>query len=134
VVNFLPEMILVPISLTEANAFVTEHYRHDASVLIARFTVGCSCSDKIVGVAVVCRPVAQIFDDGCTLVNRVYTDGTRSAISFLYGAVRRAAWARGYEKLITYTLPSERGKVDTSPIHSATRHDRPPALPHTIAM
>ena len=124
-VNLLPEMTLVPISLAEANAFVTEHYRRNASVLVAKFTVGCSCTGKIVGVAIVCRPVAQMLDDGWTLVNRVYTDGTRNAISFLYGAVRQVAWALGYKKLVTYTLPSERGKVDTNPNPECIRHDRP---------
>jgi hypothetical protein len=124
-VNLLPEMILVPISLAEANTFVTEHYRHNASVLMAKFTVGCSCIGKIVGVAIVCRPVAQILDDGWTVVNRVCTDGTENANSFLYGAVRRAAWARGYKKLITYMLPSERGKIDTNPDPQCIRHDWP---------
>ena len=29
--------------------------------------------------------------------------------SALYGACRRAAWALGYRRLVTYTLPSESG-------------------------
>ena len=125
-VHLLPEMILVPISLAEENAFVTEHHRHKAFVPGAKFTkfiIGCSCAGKIVGVAVVSRPAAQILDDDWTLIDRL--SGTRNANLFLYGAVCRAAWARGYKKLITYTLPSERGKVDTNPTPQCIRHDWP---------
>lgn len=49
-------------------------------------------------------------DNGWTLeVNRTCTDGTKNANSMLYGACRRAAFALGYRKLLTYTLPSESG-------------------------
>lgn len=49
-------------------------------------------------------------DDGWTLeVNRTCTDGTKNANSMLYGACRRATFALGYRKLITYTLPEEGG-------------------------
>lgn len=101
---------LVPISLDEANEFVRTQHRHNQPVPGAKFTVGCASDGVIVGVAIVGRPVARMADDGWTLeVNRVCTDGTRNANSFLYGAVRRAAWALGYRKLVTYTLPSESG-------------------------
>jgi hypothetical protein len=51
-----------------------------------------------------------MLDDGWTLeVNRTCTDGTKNANSMLYGACQRAAWALGYKKLITYTLPEESG-------------------------
>ena len=42
-------------------------------------------------------------------VSRLCTDGTANACSFLYGAVRRAAFAMGYARVITYTLPEEGG-------------------------
>lgn len=103
-------LTLVPISLAEANEFVRTHHRHNAPVPGAKFCVACSEGETIVGVAIVGRPVARMANDGWTLeVNRVCTDGTRNANSFLYGAVRRAAWALGYKKLITYTLPEESG-------------------------
>jgi hypothetical protein len=61
-------------------------------------------------VAIVGRPVARRMDDGETVeINRVCTDGTRNACSLLLGAVRRAARALGYKRVITYTLPSEGG-------------------------
>jgi hypothetical protein len=103
-------LVLVPISLEEANAFVEAHHRHNAPVPGAKFSVACSRDNQIVGVAIVGRPVARPLDDGWTLeVNRVATDGSRNANSFLYGAVRRAAWALGYRRLVTYTLKSESG-------------------------
>ena len=49
-------------------------------------------------------------EDGLTLeVTRVATDGAKDACSALYGACRRASFALGYKKLVTYTLASESG-------------------------
>jgi len=65
---------------------------------------------ELVGVAIVGRPVSRYLDDGMTLeVNRLCTDGTKNACSFLYGAAWRAARAIGYTKIITYILASESG-------------------------
>jgi hypothetical protein len=76
----------------------------------AKFCIGVAKDGEVVGAAIVGRPVARMLDDGWTLeVNRTCTDGTKNANSALYGAVRRAAFALGYRKLITYTLPSESG-------------------------
>ena len=48
--------------------------------------------------------------EGNTLeVIRTATDGTRNANSMLYGAARRAAFALGYDRLITYTQADESG-------------------------
>ena len=98
-------------TLAEANAFVRVHHRHHQPVPGAKFCVGVSDGEQIVGVAIVGRPVARIADNGWTLeVNRSCTDGTKNANSMLYGACRRVAFALGYRKLITYTLPSESGR------------------------
>ena len=65
---------------------------------------------QLVGVAITGRPVSRYLDDGLTLeVNRLCTDGTRNACSFLYGAAARAAKAMGYQKIITYILDTEDG-------------------------
>jgi hypothetical protein len=51
-----------------------------------------------------------MLDDGITLeVTRCCTDGTKNAASMLYGAARRATFALGYKRLITYTLQDETG-------------------------
>lgn len=107
---------IVPMTLAEANDFVAEHHRHHRPVVGAKFSVGVvresdpPCGGVLSGVAIVGRPVARHLDDGWTLeVTRVATDGTPNACSALYGAARRAAFALGYRKLITYTLASEGG-------------------------
>ena len=103
-------LTIVPMVLDEANAFVRQHHRHHQPVPGAKFCVGVALGEIVVGVAIVGRPVARLLDDGWTLeVNRTCTDGTKNANSALYGACRRAAFALGYRKLITYTLPSESG-------------------------
>lgn len=101
---------IVPISLKEANVFVEEHHRHHHKTAGHKFSIGCSDGNKIVGVAIVGRPVARHLDDGETLeVNRLCTDGTYNACSMLYAAAWRAARAMGYKRLVTYILDTENG-------------------------
>lgn len=103
-------MEITPISLEEANAFVATLHRHHKPVPGCKFCVAVSDGEKVVGVAIVGRPVARMLDNGWTLeVNRCCTDGTKNACSMLYGAAWRAAKALGYKRLITYTLPEEGG-------------------------
>jgi hypothetical protein len=67
-------------------------------------------SGTVRGVAIVGRPNARGYDDGWTLeVTRCCTDGCKDACSALYGAARRAAFALGYRRLITYTAKREGG-------------------------
>lgn len=100
----------VSLSLEDANDFVAALHRHHRPVQGHKFSLGALLGDKIVGVAIVGRPVSRMRDDGETLeVTRLCTDGTRNACSFLYGAAARAAFALGYKRLGTYTLPSEGG-------------------------
>jgi hypothetical protein len=103
-------LALTPITLQEANAFVSEHHRNHKPVVGHKFSIAVSEGDTVRGVAIVGRPVARRLDDGWTLeVNRVATDGARNACSMLYGAAWRACKAMGYKRLITYTLPDEGG-------------------------
>lgn len=103
-------LIRVPISFSEANEFVKLHHRHHKPVVGCKFCVAAAEGEKIVGVAIVGRPVARRLDDGWTLeVNRLCTDGTRNACSMLYAASWRVARALGYRKVITYILNSEPG-------------------------
>lgn len=75
-----------------------------------KFSIGCMKDGRLVGVAIVGRPVSRYLDNGLTLeVNRLCTDGTKNACSFLYGAAWRAARALGYRKIITYILDTESG-------------------------
>lgn len=67
--------------------------------------------EETVGIVMAGRPVARGLDDGLTLeVTRCCVlEGHKNANSMLYGAIRRAAKALGYAKLVTYTLASEPG-------------------------
>lgn len=103
-------LMVLPVELAEANAFVRAHHRHHGAVVGHKFSLGISDGEAIRGVAIIGRPVARHLDDGITLeVTRVATDGTKNVASMLYGAARRATFALGYRRLVTYTLPSESG-------------------------
>ena len=106
-----PRFVIVPLPLDEANAFVVQVHRHHPPVVGYKFALGAATRDGVVvGVAIVGRPVARHLDDGLTLeVTRVATTGEKDACSALYGACRRATFALGYTRLVTYTLASESG-------------------------
>lgn len=104
------KLAAVPLTLKEANAFVTENHRHHKPTRGHKFSIGAALGNKVVGVVIVGRPVSRHRDDGLTLeVTRLCTDGTRNACSFLYGAAARAAFALGYKRIGTYILKSESG-------------------------
>lgn len=101
---------LKPITFKEASAFITVEHRHHKPPQGHKFSIGVEDAGRLVGVAVVGRPVARMADDGYTAeVTRLCTDGTPNACSALYGAAARAAKAIGYRKIITYILASESG-------------------------
>ncbi len=103
-------LTLTPISLKGANLFVNLYHRHHKPSRGHKFSIGCSENGRLVGVAIVGRPVSRYLDNGTTIeVNRLCTDGTKNACSFLYAAAARAAKAMGYTKIITYILESESG-------------------------
>ena len=105
-------LVIIPITLKEANLFVLRHHRHHPPARGCRFCVAVSVegSDEVSGVAIVGRPVSRMLQDSWTAeVTRVATDGTSNACSALYGACWRAAKALGFRRLVTYTLPEEGG-------------------------
>lgn len=98
------------LELAEANAFVHQHHRHHKPVVGHLFSIGAAENGKIVGIAIVGRPVSRHRDNGVTAeVTRLATDGTKDACSFLYGAASRAAFALGFKRIGTYILASEPG-------------------------
>lgn len=102
--------MITPCTREEANAFVEQHHRHRGRVAGHIFALAASVAERVVGVAIVGRPVARQLQDGFTAeVTRLCTDGTRNACSFLYAASWRAARALGYRRLGTYTLEDEGG-------------------------
>jgi len=103
-------MVIVPIFQDEAFSFVKQFHRHLSPPRGSVFQIAASDGIKILGVAIVGRPVSRFLCDGFTLeVLRLCTDGTPNVCSFLYSAAWRTAKSLGYRKLITYTLSSESG-------------------------
>jgi hypothetical protein len=102
---------LVPLTLAQANALVTQHHRHHAPVVSHRFSIGCvDDAGELRGAVIVGRPVSR----GCEAyrtaeVTRLVTDGARNACSLLYAAAARAAQAMGYDKIQTYIGTNELG-------------------------
>ena len=106
----MSRLVARPVSLSEANAFVAALHRHHPPATGHKFSIGAAMAGRLVGVVIVGRPVSRHRDDGATLeVTRLCTDGTRNACSFLYGRAAKAAFALGYTRIGTYTLPDEGG-------------------------
>jgi hypothetical protein len=104
------KLSITPIFQDEAFAFIEQHHRHHKKPVGSVFQLAVSIGEKVVGVAVVGRPVSRRLQDGYTLeVTRLCTDGTPNACSKLYSACWRTAREMGYRKLITYILNTETG-------------------------
>jgi hypothetical protein len=98
----------VTIALGHADAFIARHHRSHPAPVGAQFAVGIASGQRLIGVAIIGRPVPPAPDDGATAeITRTGTDGTPHVEVALY----RAAWslmrARGYRRLITHTQAGE---------------------------
>ncbi|WP_338059637.1 XF1762 family protein [Streptomyces nanshensis] len=97
-------------SFREACAYVDRVHRHHDRPQGHKFSLGVMADGRLVGVAIIGRPVARAYDTGVTVeVTRVATDGTPNSCSALYGAAWRTARAAGYRRAITYTQEGESG-------------------------
>lgn len=99
-----------PITRNAALPWIAEHHRHLRRAVAGwLFGIEILRDGERVGVAVAGRP-ARLFQDGLTIeITRVCTDGERNACSLAYGALRRAAVALGYRRVVTYTRLDELG-------------------------
>ncbi len=88
---------IVPCTIQDAKEYVRQFHRHHAPPVSGLFACAVAQGDKVVGVAIVGRPVGRRLQ------------GTRNACSKLYSACWRASRALGYRRLVTYTLSSETG-------------------------
>ncbi len=103
-------LVLVPLILEEANAFVGLEHRHNAPVIGSKFALGATVGGHLVGVAIVARTTARgLHHPRRCEVTRCCTDGTFNSCSFLYQKARRAAQAMGYLSCKTYTRTDESG-------------------------
>lgn len=101
--------VLRHVELAEANAYIKDYHRHHKKAQGHRFSLGAFLDGKLVGVAVVGRPVGGQHQRDWVEVTRLCTDGTPHTCSFLYAAAARAAKALGYERIQTYILLEEEG-------------------------
>ena len=105
-------MKAVPLTRDEAREFIRQHHRHHKFPAGYKFAIGAQKNGELVGVALVGRPTARMLQQKEPLtaeVTRLCTSGERNVCSFLYAAARRAAFAMGFTRLITYILVSEPG-------------------------
>ena len=103
---------VIPLTIRDANEFVTNFHRHNKAVRGAKYAIGASYNDQLVGVAIVGRPISRRLDDGFTAeVVRACThdDAPKNTNSFLYGRCWRIWQQMGGRTMITYTLQSESG-------------------------
>lgn len=101
---------LRPLPLREANGFVREHHAHHGPARGCVFCVGCWEGARLVGVAIVGRPLSRLLQDGRTLeVTRLCTDRTPHAASKLLAACARTCAAIGCTRVLSYTLRDEEG-------------------------
>ncbi len=107
----ISKLTLTPITLSQAQAFVNEHHRHNIAPHGHKFSIGLEKNGILIGVCIVGRPIARYNDDGKTaeILRVCVLEGNPNANSKLYGAAVRACKAMGYTKVITYTLPEESG-------------------------
>lgn len=106
----MSKLRVVPCTLKQANDLVTALHRHHKPCRGHRFSLALYSGDALVAVVICGRPVARKCDPYGTLeILRCASNGTKNAISKLYGAVCRAADAMGFHTVQTYTLPEEGG-------------------------
>lgn len=113
---------IVPVRFEDACGFVEMWHRHHQPPVGHKFSIGVADGDdRLVGVAIVGRPVARHFDDGMTLeVTRSATDGTRNANSKLYSQAWDIAQKMGYHRLVTYNHTPVEGPTCGEPCDHAS--------------
>lgn len=104
-------MRFIPLTLETANLFIESHHRHNKPVVGGKYSLGLMKDGQLIGVAVAGRPIARLMDNGKNLeILRVCVlEGYPGACSKLYGRMKAIGQLFGYEKIFTYTLPSESG-------------------------
>ena len=101
-----------PISFNAAREWIACTHRHLRDPITGwLFGVEIVQDGVRVGVACAGRPKARMMQDGvtCEITRVAVTEGAPNACSFAYGALRRAALALGYLRVLTYTRHNEHG-------------------------
>lgn len=103
-----------PCELRDAQRIVQSFHRHHGRVAGHKFSLMAHAHGHLsrmeIGAAIVGRPVSRHLDDGKTLeITRLATSAYPNVASMLLAAAARTARAKGYARLITYTLAEESG-------------------------
>lgn len=103
---------IVPITIGDARLFVEREHSHLHAPLSGLCAVSVVGGGLVVCVAILSRPVSrELQAQGCAEVTRVASDGTEHAGSMALGAIRRAALALGWRRLVSSTLLGEAGTI-----------------------
>lgn len=112
-------MRIVPLTLTQANDFVDLHHRHSSRTSNdgGKFAIGLEVDGKLVGAAIVGRPIARGLQQGMSggpgtaelLRCCTSPDAPRCAESKLNTRCKRIWQLMGGTRLVTYTLQTESG-------------------------
>jgi hypothetical protein len=105
-----------PVTWQEAKNFVADHHRNNDAPQGWKFGHGLRSSGELVAVVIAGRPVAPNIDHRKVIevtrlcVKELFPNKLGwNACSMLYGYVFREAKRKGYERVLTYTHPSESG-------------------------
>jgi hypothetical protein len=104
-------LVVRPVPVAPAKAHVLRTHRRLPRVAGAMWGIGCYDGPDLVGVAVVGRPNARVWQQPGRLqvLRLAVEEGRPNACSMLYGACARAARAMGTIDLWTYTHEDEPG-------------------------
>ena len=106
------DLVVVPLTLKQANNFVDTYHTHNKKVVGCKFCIGVKVLNTLEAVAIVGRPVARRLDDGLTVeILRLCTKqtGIKNLCSLLYSRSWRLWKLMGGKRIITYTLEEENG-------------------------
>jgi hypothetical protein len=108
-------LTLLPITLADANAFVSTHHRHNKAARGCRFALAAVLDGVVQGVVIVGRPTSRETQRQEPLAAEVTRccarpGAQKGTCSFLYAAARRVWLSMGGHRIRTYTLQSEGGE------------------------
>ena len=109
------DLVVVPLTLKQANDFVDTYHTHNKKVVGCKFCIGVKKLNILEAVAIVGRPVARRLDDGLTVeILRLCTKqkGIKNLCSLLYSRSWRLWKLMGGKRILTYTLEEENGAWD----------------------
>ena len=105
----MERLMLKPIRLHEAEAFLTARDESLDVVYRCEFSVGCYASRTLVGAAVVDRPRTNWLDDGWTLELSRISALDRAVETKLVAGATQAAFALGTRRMLAYRLAEPEG-------------------------